>query len=69
MDIFNAKPRKVKCIKNNHNMWGTNNANTLLKVGKKYTMYHIDIGAFYSLVKLEEFPDTFFNSVLFKELG
>lgn len=69
MDIFNPSTRKIVCVKNNHNFYGTTDTHHFLEVGKQYTLCNIDVGSFYSVVTLKEFPNTRFNSVLFEELS
>lgn len=67
MDIFNNTKRKIICINNSHNTWGSDNVSHLLTIGKEYNLVNIDVAAWYSLVTLGEFPNVRFNSVLFKE--
>ena len=68
MNINNSNPRKIRCIANNHNMWGSVNAENMLKVGKVYTLTHIDVAPFFTVISLSEFPGVRFNSVLFEEM-
>ena len=42
MDIYNTKPRKIKCVRNDDNVWGGGGENHhLLEVGKEYTVEKI----------------------------
>lgn len=37
MDIYNTKPRKIKCVRNDEDVWGGGGENHhLLEIGKEY---------------------------------
>ena len=69
MDIFNSEPRKIKCIRNDADVWGGGGENHhLLEVGKEYTLEDIDVHSWHTIVYIEEFPNVEFNSVAFEEI-
>ena len=69
MDIYNTKPRKIKCVRNDDNVWGGGGENHhLLEVGKEYTLEDIIVHSWHTIVYIEEFPDMEFNSVVFEEI-
>ena len=68
MDIFNSEPRKIKCIRNDDDVWGGGENHHLLEVGKEYTLEDIDVHSWHTIVYLEEFPNVEFNSVAFEEI-
>lgn len=69
MDIYNTKPRKIKCIRNDGNVWDCGGENhCLLEVGKEYTLEDIVVHSWYAIVYIEEFPNVEFNSDVFEEL-
>lgn len=68
-NIWNDKERKVRCVNNEDEgimVCGYNNH--LLEVGKLYTVVDVEVHSWHTLVGLEEFPDEYFNSVLFEEI-
>ena len=66
MNIFNDKERKIKCIdKYDTSPYGCDYE--LLEVGKEYTVTNIDVHGWFTMIRLKEFPDKEFNSVLFVE--
>lgn len=69
MDIYNTKPRKIKCVRNDDDVWGGGGENHhLLEVGKEYTLEDIIVHSWYTIIYIEEFPDMEFNSVAFEEI-
>lgn len=66
-DIRNDKPRKVKCIRNDADVLAAGCNSKMLTIGKEYTVKSVEVFGWYTLVKLEEFPNIDFNSVLFEE--
>ena len=68
-DIFNSKPRKVKCVRNDECGMMVNSQNHyLLEIGKIYTVADVEVFSWFTSVYLEEFPGTPFNSVMFEEI-
>ena len=68
MDIWNKEERKVICVSNKpHQTFDLENA-SLLTIGEEYTVVKIDVHSWHTLVRVREFPDQWFNSVLFEEL-
>lgn len=67
MDIFNNKCRKIKCIRNDNDVIDGRYSH-LLTVGELYTINYMEVHSFVTYVHLEEFPDCYFNSVLFEEV-
>lgn len=69
MDIYNTKPRKIKCVRNDEDVWGDGGENHhLLEIGKEYTLEDIIVHSWHTIVYIEEFPDMKFNSVAFEEI-
>lgn len=69
MDIFNSKPRKLKCIRNDsHGMTVHSENHYLLKIGEIYNMTDIEVFRWNTDIYLEEFPGIPFNSVAFEEV-
>ena len=68
IDIYNNRPRKIKCIRNDDDTWGVNENNHLLEVDKVYTLKSLEVHNWYTVVYLEEFPGVKFNSVSFEEV-
>ena len=69
MDIFNTKPRKIKCVRDDeHGMMVYSRNNHLLEIGKIYEISSIDVDKWFTGVYLKEFPGVPFNSVLFEEV-
>ena len=69
MNINNSNPRKIRCVANNHNMWGSvNGEEKMLEIGKVYTLEYIWVSSFFTIITLSEFPGVRFNSVLFEEI-
>lgn len=69
MDIYNSKPRKIRCISNEDGeFWGCDGNHHLLTIGKEYTLCEVEMHSWHTIVYLEEFPDTEFNSCAFEEL-
>ena len=69
MDIFNNKKRKVRCVRNDNDVWGEQSDARMLTVGEIYTVIDIDVHSWHTLVTLLEFPNEEFNSVLFEEVA
>ena len=67
-DIFNANPRKVLCVRNDNNVWGSPKNGHLLEIGKMYTGGDVDVSGWHTDVYLLEFPNIAFSSVLFEEI-
>lgn len=68
MDIFNSNERQVVCVANDvQSTFPGFEDNTLLTVGKKYTVIDVEVHSWHTLVTLREFPNKRFNSVLFEE--
>ena len=69
MDIFNNETRKIRCIRNDEDVWGGGGKDAhLLTVGELYTCADVDVHGWHTLVTLKEFPGLEFNSVLFEEV-
>ena len=69
MNIWNSKPRKVKCINNKDNKFYNCDENSpLLIVGETYTLKYIEVHSWLTEVWLEEFPGVEFNSSCFEEI-
>lgn len=70
MDIHNSKPREIRCIRNDDDVWGGGGDYAhLLEIGKVYNLTDVEVHGWHTLVWLAEFPgDVSFNSVLFEEL-
>lgn len=69
MDIYNTKRRKIKCVRNDDDVWVVVVKNHhLLEVGKEYTLEDIIVHSWHTIVYIEEFPDVEFNSVAFEEI-
>lgn len=68
MDIFNAKPRKLLCIRNDNDVWGSPNNGHLLEIGKEYTLEDVDVHSWHTDIYVSEFPNISFGSVLFEEV-
>lgn len=73
MNIYNSRQpqpqRKIKCIRNDSDVWGCGGENNhLLEVGKEYTLEYINIYSWYTGVYIKEFPGVEFNSVIFEEV-
>lgn len=69
MNIYNTKPRKIKCIRNDDKAWGGGGENHhLLEIGKEYTLEDVEIHSLHTIVYIKEFPNLEFNSVVFEEL-
>ena len=69
MDIFNSELRKIKCIRNDDDVWGGGGENHhLLEVGKEYTLEYVEVHSWHTIIYLEEFPNVEFNSVAFEEI-
>ena len=67
MDIFNNKKRYIKCIdKRDTNPYPCEYE--LLEVGKVYTVTHIEVYGWHTMITLAEIPGKEFNSVLFDEI-
>lgn len=68
-NIFNSQKRKVKCYRNDEDGAIVASENHhLLEIGKEYTVYDVQVYSWHTLVYLEEFPNTPFNSVMFEEI-
>lgn len=68
MNINNNNVRKIKCVRNDSDVIDCNNMEHLLTIGGEYTVTNVDVHNWYTMIKLEEFPDMEFNSVLFEEV-
>ena len=68
MDIHNDNTRKVRCIRNDNEVWNGGTYAHLLTIGELYTVVWLDVQDWYTEVGLAEFPGKSFNSVLFEEL-
>lgn len=68
MDIFNAKPRKLLCIRNDNDVWGSPKNGHLLEIGKAYTLEDVDVHSWHTNIYVSEFPNIAFGSVLFEEV-
>lgn len=69
MDIYNTKRRKIKCVRNDDDVWGGGGENHhLLEGGKEYTLEDIVVHSWHTIVYIKEFPDVEFNSVAFEEI-
>ena len=69
MNIFNNKPRKILCIRNDKDgMMKYCHNHHLLEIGKEYTFSEVIVYPWHTEVYLEEFPKLVFNSVMFKEI-
>ena len=69
MDIYNTKPRKIKCISNDKDVFGEGGENHhLLEIGKEYTLEDIEIHSWHTIVYIKELPNIEFNSVAFEEI-
>lgn len=68
-DIRNRKERKVVCIsKAKDGMMVSSYNHYLLEVGKEYTVVDVEVHAWYTILRLKEFPDKTFNSVVFADI-
>ena len=69
VDIYNNRPRVIKCIRNDSNCFGGGGENHhLLEVGKEYYMERLEVHSWHTIVYIAEFPDIEFNSVVFEEV-
>ena len=70
MNIFDRTERSIVCISNKDlGMDHERRANAdKLVVGEIYTLDDVVVEDWYSDVYLKEFPDLYFNSVLFEEI-
>lgn len=70
MDIFNSKPRPIKCVRNDaHGMMIYSENHHLLEIGKTYHLEDMDVNTWFTGVYLKEFPNVPFNSVMFEEVA
>lgn len=67
MDIFNSKERKIVCTKK-YDTSPYSCPYELLEIGKEYTVTNVDVRGWVTYLTLKEFPDKWFNSVLFDEV-
>jgi len=68
-DIFNRKERKVVCIRNDKDgMMVASENHHLLEIGKEYTVADVEVHSWHTIVRLKEFPNKEFNSVVFAEI-
>ena len=68
MDIWSPPGTYVKYLNKNGYESDRERANKVLEEGKQYTVYKIDVGSSRSTVQLVEFPDQWFNTVMFENL-
>lgn len=69
-DIWNSERREVLCVDNSEmGMMVSSHNHSLLEIGKHYTVSGVEVNAWYTLVRLEEFPGRTFNSVAFNEIA
>lgn len=68
MDIYNIKPREIKCVRDDDVWGGGGENNHLLEVGKEYTLEDIIVYSWHTIVYIEKFSDMEFNSVAFEEI-
>ena len=66
-DIWNAQPRKVKCVRNDDMPYNVGGSPSMLSVGTEYNVEAVHVDSWYTLVKLAG-VDGWYNSVLFSEL-
>lgn len=66
-DIWNAQPRKVKCVRNDDMPYNVGGNPSVLSVGAEYDVENVHVDSWYTLVKLSGM-EGWFNSVYFEEL-
>lgn len=68
-DIRNSEKREVVCVNNSEAKGAVSSHNhPLLNLGEHYTVADVEVNDWYTLVRLEEFPDKTFNSLAFSEI-
>ena len=69
IDIYNTKSRKIRCVKNDDDVWGGGGENHhILEIGEEYTLEDVEVHSWHTIIYLEEFPNVKFNSVAFEEI-
>lgn len=69
IDIYNNKPRPIRCISNKTGVWGGEGGESL-EVGKIYHMTSLAVHGWHTEIFLEEMPEhnqVGFNSCLSEE--
>ena len=66
-DIWNAQPRKVKCVRNDDMPYNVGGSPSMLSVGTEYNVEAVHVDSWYTLVKVSELVG-WFNSVYFEEM-
>ncbi len=69
MDLNTAKGQKVVFLNRNGYDPEREHAASILETGAEYTVQNIKISNSYSSVRVAEFPDTSFNTVMFENVG
>ncbi len=67
MNIYAKPGDKVVFLDENGHDWQREEARKLMKKYRVYTVDHTDVGGFHTDVYLKEFPDEFFNAVMFDD--